>query len=57
MPASTASLVPILHKQGDVSKEFSGTMHWWKKSTKNPFNLTISDIVNDKKPETMVEKM
>jgi quercetin dioxygenase-like cupin family protein len=54
---SSKCLVPIVHKVGDVSKEFLGTMHWWVNKGKVPVMLTISDIVNDKKPETMMEKM
>lgn len=54
---SSKCLVPILHKQGEVSKEFLGTMHWWKNAGKKVVHLTISDIVNDKKPDTMMEKM
>lgn len=49
--------VPILHKAGEISKEFLGTRHWWKNSGSVPVELTIADIVNDKKPETMMEHM
>lgn len=45
--------VPILHKAGEVAKESLGTMHHWKNTSAAPVNLTIGDIVNDKKPETM----
>ena len=48
--------VPILHKAGEVAREFMGTKHWWKNTGTQAVNLTIGDIVNDKKPETM-EKM
>jgi hypothetical protein len=48
--------VPILHKAGETAREFMGTQHWWKNTGSVPVNLTIGDIVNDKKPETM-EKM
>ena len=54
---SSKCLVPILHKQGEISKEFLGTKHWWKNSTGKVVELTISDIVNDKKPDTMMEHM
>ena len=47
---------PILHKAGDVAREFLGTKHWWKNTTDKPVELTIGDIVNDAKPATM-EKM
>ena len=48
--------VPILHKAGDVAREFMGTKHWWKNTGSVQVDLTIGDIVNDKKPMTM-EKM
>ena len=48
--------VPILHKAGEVAREFMGTKHWWKNTGSQAVNLTIGDIVNDKKPMTM-EKM
>ena len=48
--------VPILHKAGDVAREFMGTRHWWKNTGSVQVDLTIGDIVNDKKPMTM-EKM
>jgi quercetin dioxygenase-like cupin family protein len=54
---SSKCAVPILHKAGEVSREFLGTKHWWKNSGSQPVDLTIGDIVNDKKPETMMEKM
>ena len=49
--------VPILHKAGEIAREFMGTKHWWKNSGSQPVELTIADIVNDKKPETMKEKI
>ena len=48
--------VPILRKAGDVAREFMGTRHWWKNTGSQVVDLTIGDIVNDKKPATM-EKM
>ena len=48
--------VPILHKAGEVAREFMGTKHWWKNTGTQTVDLTIGDIVNDKKPATM-EKM
>ncbi len=54
---SSKCAVPILHKAGDISKEFLGTKHWWKNTGSQPVELTIADIVNDKKPETMMEMM
>ncbi len=50
-------LVPILHKAGDVAREFNGTEHWWKNEGSVAVELTIGDIVNDHKPETMPPKM
>ena len=49
--------MPILHKAGDVARESLGKKHWWKNSGSAPVDLTIGDIVNDHKPETMMEKM
>jgi len=53
---SSKCTVPILHKAGEVSREFLGTKHWWKNTGSVAVDLTIGDIVNDKKPMTM-EKM
>ena len=53
---SSKCAVPILHKAGETAREFLGTKHWWKNTGSVPVNLTIADIVNDKKPATM-EKM
>lgn len=53
---SSKCAVPILHKAGEVSREFLGTKHWWKNTGSQMVDLTIADIVNDKKPATM-EKM
>jgi quercetin dioxygenase-like cupin family protein len=53
---SSKCAVPILHKAGEVSREFLGTKHWWKNTGAQMVDLTIADIVNDKKPATM-EKM
>lgn len=49
--------VPILHKAGDVAREFLGTEHWWQNKSGKPVELTIADIVNDHKPETMQKGM
>ena len=54
---SSKCTVPILHKAGDVAREFNGTKHWWKNEGKVTVVLTIADIVNDKKPETMMDHM
>lgn len=53
---SSKCSVPILHKAGDVAREFMGTRHWWKNTGSETVDLTIGDIVNDAKPTTM-EKM
>ena len=53
---SSKCAVPILHKTGEISREFLGTKHWWKNTGAQMVDLTIADIVNDKKPATM-EKM
>ncbi len=54
---SSKCAVPILHKAGDVARESLGTSHWWKNSGTTEVKLTIADIVNDKMPATMQEKM
>ena len=54
---SSKCLVPILHKAGDISREFLGTQHWWKNAGNTIVVLTIADIVNDRKPETMMQHM
>ena len=45
--------VPILHRAGDTAREFLGTRHWWKNEGTTVVDLTIADLVNDRKPETM----
>ena len=54
---SSKCLVPIQHKAGDISREFLGTKHWWKNEGSTVVTLTIADIVNDKKPETMAKNV
>ena len=54
---SSKCAVPILHKAGEISREFLGTRHWWKNTGSQAVELTIADIVNDKKPATMMEHM
>ncbi|MGM9488111.1 cupin domain-containing protein [Ideonella sp. YS5] len=54
---SSKCAVPILHKAGDISREFLGTRHWWKNSGSQAVELTIADIVNDGQPATMMEHM
>jgi quercetin dioxygenase-like cupin family protein len=54
---SSKCAVPILHKAGDIARESLGTRHWWRNAGTQPVELTIADIVNDKKPATMMEMM
>ncbi len=54
---SSKCLVPILHKAGDIAREYLGTKHHWKNETTTPVELTIADIVNDEKPATMPKMM
>lgn len=54
---SSKCAVPILHKAGEVSREFLGVRHWWKNTGSETVDLTIGDIVNDKKPATMEKHM
>ncbi len=54
---SSKCLVPIKHTAGDISREFLGTMHWWKNEGTTVVTLTIADIVNDRKPETMAKNV
>lgn len=54
---SSKCTVPILHKAGDVAREYLGTQHWWKNTGTTTVDLTIGDIVNDHKPETMQQMM
>ena len=54
---SSKCLVPILHRAGDISREFLGTQHWWKNEGATTVVLTIADIVNDRKPDTMMQHM
>jgi quercetin dioxygenase-like cupin family protein len=49
--------VPILHKAGEISREFLGVRHWWKNTGSQTVDLTIADIVNDHKPATMEKHM
>src|SRR5262249_51039897 len=54
---SSKCLVPIVHKAGDIARESLGTRHWWKNSGSLPVELAIADIVNDRKPDTMMGHM
>ena len=54
---SSKCLVPISHKAGDIARESNGLMHWWKNEGTVVVVLTIADIVNDKKPDSMMPMM
>jgi quercetin dioxygenase-like cupin family protein len=54
---SSQCTVPILHKAGEIGRESNGLKHWWKNEGNVVVILTIADIVNDKKPETMMDHM
>jgi quercetin dioxygenase-like cupin family protein len=54
---SSKCLVPISHKAGDIARESNGLMHWWKNEGNAVVVLTIADIVNDKKPDSMMPMM
>lgn len=54
---SSKCAVPILHKAGEVAREYLGTKHHWKNASSQPVELTIADIVNDQKPATMPKHM
>ena len=54
---SSKCTVPILHRAGEISREFLGTQHWWRNDGKTTVVLTIADIVNDRKPDTMMQHM
>ena len=49
--------VPILHKAGDIAREYLGTKHWWTNPGTQPVELTIADLVNDAKPATMARQI
>jgi quercetin dioxygenase-like cupin family protein len=50
--ASTCS-VPILHRPGDVSREATGTMHWWQNTGSETVVLLSADILHDAKDHNM----
>jgi quercetin dioxygenase-like cupin family protein len=54
---SSQCTVPLLHTAGEIAKESNGLTHWWKNEGNVTVVLTIADIVNDKKPDTMMPKM
>ena len=49
--------VPVLHKAGDIARESLGTRHWWKNESAQPVDLTIADIVNDRKADPGKDQM
>jgi quercetin dioxygenase-like cupin family protein len=54
---SSQCLVPIVHKAGEIGRESNGLKHWWKNEGNVVVVLTIADIVNDKKPDSMMPMM
>jgi hypothetical protein len=42
---------------GEIARESNGLQHWWKNEGNVVVVLTIADIVNDKKPDTMMPMM
>jgi len=54
---SSKCTVPILHQAGEIARESNGLKHWWKNEGNQTVILTIADIVNDKKPDTMAQHM
>ena len=54
---SSKCTVPITHKAGEVARESNGLMHWWKNEGNVVVVLTIADIVNDEKPDSMMPMM
>jgi len=54
---SSKCMVPIVHKAGEIARESNGLMHWWKNEGNVVVVLTIADIVNDKKPDSMMPMM
>ena len=49
--------MPIVHQAGEIARESNGLKHWWKNEGNQTVILTIADIVNDKKPDTMAQHM
>jgi quercetin dioxygenase-like cupin family protein len=45
--------VPIVHKAGEISKEPSGTSHWWKNTGTVPVVLISADIIKDPNDKNM----
>jgi quercetin dioxygenase-like cupin family protein len=54
---SSRCTVPISHKAGEIARESNGLMHWWKNEGNVVVVLTIADIVNDGKPDSMMPMM
>ena len=54
---SSKCTVPISHKAGEIARESNGLMHWWKNEGNVVVVLTIADIVNDRKPDSMMPMM
>lgn len=45
--------VPIVHKAGEISKEPTGTSHWWKNTGTVPVVLISADIIKDPNDKNM----
>ena len=45
--------VPILHKAGEVSREATGTAHWWQNTGNQTVVLLSADILHDAKDHNM----
>jgi quercetin dioxygenase-like cupin family protein len=45
--------VPILHKAGEVSREATGTAHWWQNTGSETVVLLSADILHDAKDQNM----
>lgn len=45
--------VPILHRPGEVSREATGTMHWWQNTGSETVVLLSADILHDAKDHNM----
>ena len=54
---SSKCMVPISHKAGEIARESNGLQHWWKNEGNVVVVLTIADIVNDRKPDSMMPMM
>ena len=51
--ASSNCSVPIVHKQGDIRPETSGTAHWWQNLGNKTVVLFVGDVLHDKNDKNM----